>query len=117
MLRTSLSTGSSTSATHIVVKYNGINIDNGRSSDFDRKFHLRLFTIVASLTLMLRTCSLLDVSTSATQLVIKYDEFDGDSGKLVEKLSKSWRIIKSQKTSKVLRVAKVIGLEECLPKY
>ena len=49
---------------------------------------------------MLRTSSSTDLSTSANQITVKYDKFDGGGGKLVEKSSKSQRIIKSQKTSK-----------------
>ena len=37
---------------------------------------------------MLRTSFLTDSSTSATQLVVEYDEVDGGGGKSVEKLSK-----------------------------
>ena len=38
MLRTSTSTDSSTSATQIVVEYDGVDDSGGRSGDSDRKF-------------------------------------------------------------------------------
>ena len=66
---------------------------------------------------MLGTSSSTDSSISATQIAVKYDEVDGGGGKLVEKSSKSRRIVKSRKTSKAWKVAKVIGSEEYLPKH
>ena len=53
----------------------------------------------------------MDASTSASWITVKYDEVDGGVGKLVEKL------LKIRKTSKAWKIAKVIGLEECLPKH
>lgn len=50
-------------------------------------------------TLMLRTSSSQAQSTSATQFAVSYHEIDSNDDKLVEKLSKSWRIIKSWITS------------------
>ena len=38
----------------------------------------------------------MDLSTSITQIAVEYDEID-NSGKLVKKLSKSWKTVKSQK--------------------
>ena len=37
----------------------------------------------------------------STRITVKYDEIDGGGDKLVEKLSKSQRIVKIRKTSKV----------------
>ena len=48
----------------------------------------------------------------ATQIVVEYDGVIGGGGKSVEKLSKSRRIIKSWKTSRVWKVKKVIGLKK-----
>ena len=80
MLRTSTSTDSSTSATQIVVEYDGVDDGGGRSGDFDRKFH-------QPLTSRLRTSSSTDSSTSVTQSVVKYDEVDA-SDKSVKKVVK-----------------------------
>lgn len=59
---------------------------------------------------MFRTSS----STSAIQIKVRYNRFDSGSGKLVEK---SQRIIKSWKTPKAWKVAKVIGLKKCLSSH
>ena len=49
--------------------------------------------------------------------MVKYDEVDG-SGKLVEKLSESRKIVKkSKKPQRSEKFAKTIGLEERLPKH
>ena len=58
-------------------------------SDFYQRFIQGLSKIDALLTLILRTSSSIDSLTSATQIAVKNDEFDGDDSKLVEKLSKS----------------------------
>ena len=50
-----LSSQSSTSATPIIVKYNRVDNGDGCSGDFNKKFHLRLCTIAALLTSMLKT--------------------------------------------------------------
>ena len=113
MLRTSSSTNPSTSVTQIVVEYDGVDDGGGRSGDFDRKFH-------QPLTSRLRTSSSTDSSTSVTQSVVKYDEVDA-GGKSVKKSSKSRQKVgessKSPKNLKGLKVAKVIGSEELLPKH
>ena len=53
--------------------------------------------------------------------MVEFDGVDiGDDavGKLVKKSSKSWRIVKkSKKPQKSKKFAKVIGLEERLPKH
>ena len=54
------------------------------------------------LTLMLKTSSSTDSSTSATESAVKYDEVDGGS-KLVKKSSKSRRIVKESKSFKGLK--------------
>ena len=59
-------------------------------------------TIAVLLTLMLRTSSSTDSSTSTTQIAVEYDEVDG-GGKLVEKSSKSQRIVKESKSFKGLK--------------
>ena len=52
------------------------------------------------------------------QITVEYDKVDGGDGKSVQKSSKGRRIVKkSEKTSKAWKVAKVIGLEERLPKH
>ena len=117
ILKTWSSTDSSISATPIVVEYDRIDHGGGHSSDFDRKLHPKLYTIAVPLTLMLRMSSSTESSTSTVQITVKHDEIDGGGGKLVEKLSKSRRIVRSRKTSKAWRVAKVISSEERLPKY
>ena len=43
--------------------------------------------------------SLIDLSINATQIAVEYNEVDGGDEKLVEKLSKSQRIIKKSKKS------------------
>ena len=120
MLRTSSSTDSSTSMTQIVVEYDGVDNGGGRSGDFDRKFHLKLqynSRAIHPLTSMLRTSSSTDSSTSATQSAVKYDEVDG-GGKLVEKSSKSRKIVKKpKKPQRSEKIAKAIGSEERLPKH
>ena len=55
---------------------------------------------------MLRASSSTDSSTSATQIAVKYDGVDGGGDKLVEKLSKSRRIVKSRKNLKSLKSRK-----------
>ena len=65
---------------------------------------------------MLRTSSSTDSLISTSQIAVKYNEIDGD-GKLIKKLSKSRKIIKSLKISKAWKVVKAIGLEKHLPKY
>ena len=76
MLRTSSSTDSSTSATQIVVDYDGVDDDAASS--------------------MLRASSSTESSTSATQIAVKYDGVDGGGGKSVEKSLKNRRkVIKS----------------------
>ena len=49
-------------------------------------------TVTTSLILMLRMSSSTDSSISATQIKVENDELDTND-KLVEKLSKSWRIV------------------------
>ena len=52
--------------------------------------------------------------------MVKYEEVDGGGagGKFVKKLSKSRKIVKkSKKPQRSEKFAKVIGLEERLPKY
>ena len=70
------------------------------SSDFYRRFIQGFNKIATLLTSMLRTSSSTDSSTSMTQIAVEDDGVDGGSGKLVEKSSKSRRIVKSRKTSK-----------------
>ena len=48
---------------------------------------------------MLRTSSSTDSTTSATQIAVEYDRIDVGGGQLVEKSSRSRRIVKSRKTS------------------
>ena len=62
---------------------------------------------------MFKTSLSTDSSTGATRFTIKYDKLDGGSDKLVEKLSKIWRIVKkskncqrAQKASKVWKICK-----------
>ena len=54
--------------------------------------------IIAPLTLMLRTSSSADSSISAAQIAVKYDRLDDGDDQFVEKLSRSQKIVKSQKT-------------------
>ena len=42
MLKTNSLSDLSTSATQIVVEYNGVNDNSGQSGNFDKKFHSRL---------------------------------------------------------------------------
>ena len=56
--------------------------------------------IAMLLTSMLKISSSTDSSASAIQIAIEYDGVDGDSGKLVKKLLKSQKIVKSWKTSR-----------------
>ena len=61
-------------------------------------------------------------STSATRVLVKYEEVDGGRsdvvGKLVKKLSKSRKIVKnSKKPQRSEKFVKAIGLEECLLKH
>ena len=62
-----------------------------------------------------------DSSTSAAQIVVEFDGVDaggGAVGKSVKKSSKSRKIVKkSKKPQRSEKFAKVIGLEERLPKY
>ena len=126
MLRTSSSTDSSTSATQIVVEYDGVDDGSGRSGDSDRKFvvssHIVLtfrcssdfyrrsiqeFSKIASpLTSMLWTSSSTDSSTRAAPIVVEHDGVDdggGGVGKSSSKVEKPQRPEKS---------AKSIGSEE-----
>ena len=67
---------------------------------------------------MLPTNPSTESSTNATQIVIEYDEVNSGSGKLVKKLSKSWRIVQESKSFKgSKKFAKAISLEEHLPEY
>ena len=68
MLKTSGSTESTTRPRKggVEVGGDGGNDGGGRSSDFDRKFHPKLRTIAAPLTLILRTSLSTDSSTCAT---------------------------------------------------
>ena len=71
---------------------------------------------------MLRTGSSTDSSTSATRIIVKYDEIDGGRsdavGKSVKKSSKSRKIVKkSKKSQRSKQFAKAIGSEEHLAKY
>ena len=50
------------------------------------------------LTSIFKTSLLLDSLASATQIVVEYNGADSNNGKSVKKLSKSQRIVKSQKT-------------------
>ena len=63
-----------------------------------------------TLTSRLKTSSLTYLSTNAAKVIIKYDELDksggGAGGKSVEKLSKSWKIVK--KSEKPQRLEKVM---------
>ena len=80
----------------------GVDDGGGCNGDFDKKFHPRLYTIAASLTLMLKTSSSTDSSASAAQIVVEFDGVDAGGravGKLVKKLSKSCQ--KVQKASRV----------------
>ena len=62
---------------------------------------------------MIRTSSSTDSSTTATQIAVKYDGVDGGAGKLVEKSSKSQRIVKeSEEPQRPEKSAKTIGSEE-----
>ena len=56
--------------------------------------------IAAPLTLMLRTSSSTDSSTSVTQIAVEYNGIDGGGDKSVKKSSESRRIVKSRKTSR-----------------
>ena len=108
MLKISKSTESTIRPEKGGVGVGGDGVDNGggHSSDFDRKFHPRLCTIAAPLTSMLRTRSSIDLSICAIQIAVERDEFDGGGGKLVKKLSKSRRIVKSLKNLKSLKSCK-----------
>ena len=77
MLKTSTSTDSSTGATHIVVEYDGVDDEGGRSGHFDKKFHPRLQYDSRATHLDAQDELINDSSTSATQIVVKYDEVDG----------------------------------------
>ena len=69
--------------------------------------------IVAPLTSMLRRSSLMDSSTSVTQIAVEYDGIDSGGGKAVKKLSKSQKIVKkSEKRQGPEKSIKTIGLEE-----
>ena len=64
----------------------------------------------------------MDTLTSAAKVIVQYDKVDRNksdaSGKLVEKLSKSPKIIKkSKKPQKLKKVMQATGLEERLPKH
>ena len=62
---------------------------------------------------MLRTSSSTDLSTNITQTVVEDDGVDSGCDKLVEKLSKSRRIVKkSEKPQRPEKSAKSIGLEK-----
>ena len=103
MLRTSLLKDSSTSVTQIVVRYDRVDNSGGSSDDFDKKFYLRLqydSHTTHLLTSMLKTSSSTDLSMSAIQIVVEFDEIDASSdaiGKSVKKLSKSLKSFKSLK--------------------
>ena len=60
-------------------------------------FHPRLRNIATPLTLMLKTSSSTDLSTSATQTAVGFDGVDGGGGKLVKKSSKSCQKSKNLK--------------------
>ena len=67
---------------------------------------------------MLKTSLSTDSSTSATQITVAYDEVDGGGRKLVEKLSKSQKIVKKpKKPQRSEKFAKANGSEERLPKH
>ena len=75
-----------TSATKIEVNYNGVNND--------------------AISLIFKTSSSIDLSTSTAQTMGEFDEFgasDSANSKLVKKLSKSQKIIKSPKNFKSLK--------------
>ena len=58
-------------------------------SDFYQGFIQGFSKITMLPTSILRTSLSIDLSTSATQIALKYDEVDGGGGKLIEKLYKS----------------------------
>ena len=67
---------------------------------------------------MLKTSSLTDSSTSAAQIVVEYDEVDGDGGVGGGKsVTKSKNCQKSKKPQRLEKVAKAIGLKERLSKH
>lgn len=119
MFKTSLSINSSNSANQIVVKYNRIDDGGGCNSDFNKKFHTKLQ--YSSYATHLTSLSL-DSSISAIKIVVKYDEVDWGrrvvGGKLVDKLSKCWKIVKkSKKPQRSGKFAKTIGSKEYLSNY
>ena len=88
------------------------------SSDFYRRSIQGFNKIAAPLTSMLRTSSSTDSSTSATQIAVEYDGVDGGGGQLVEKSSKSRRIVeRSEKPQRPEKVMQATGSEERSPKY
>lgn len=78
------------------------------TGSFIQGFH----KIVAPFILILKTSSSINSSTSVTQIVIRYNEFDDGDGKSIKNMSKIQRIVKSGKTLKAQNVAKIICSEE-----
>ena len=122
MFRTSSSTDSSTSATQIAFEHDEVDA-GGKSVEMSSKVEELSSDAPKSMcppvprTSILRTSSLTESSTSATQSAVKYDEVDG-GGKSVKKSSKSRRIVKkSKKPQRSEKFAKAIGSEERLPKH
>ena len=70
--------------------------------------------------MVLKTSSLTDSSARAAQIVVEFDGVDaggGGGGKSVKSCQKVEKSSKSPKNLKGQNVAKVIGLEERLPRH
>ena len=90
----------------------GVDDGGGCSGDSDIQVFIRLLSTFhprvqqdpfGATSSMLRTSSSTDSSTSATQIAVEYDGVDGGGGQLVEKSSKSRRIVKESKSFKGLK--------------
>ena len=120
MLRTSISTNSSTNLTQIVVEYDGVDDGGGRSGDFDRKTSTSTDSSASAAqigvdyngvddgatSLIFKTSSSTDASTSAAQIVVEFDKVDASSvadGKSVKKSSKCRKIVKKSKKLQKLK--------------